>query len=129
MGRLGRRFAAFAAVLAVAWQTAGAVNAVEYDPLAHCCCGDHEASEPCHCPSCPGHGSLRFRTVGDTSCPDQATLHGCHGTHRIAAFVHLPALLRPAPLAPPVPRDGRRALPLPPGPLVDCAAPPLDPPS
>jgi hypothetical protein len=72
---------------------------------------------------------VRFRTVGDGSSPEQATLHGCHGAHRAATFVHLAALLRPARPALIAPRDGWRAQQMPPRPLEDRRPAPLDPPS
>jgi hypothetical protein len=129
MVRRARRLAAFAASVAVLWQCAGAVNAIEYDPLAHCCCGDHDASEPCHCPDCPGHGSLRFRTVGDEQAPEQATLHGCHPVRRAGALAHLPALLLPVTVPLAAPRDVAQAPPASYEPLRDRLDSPARPPS
>jgi hypothetical protein len=73
------RLVALLAVIALSWQSVGVVNAFEYDPRAHCCCGDHDASDPCGCPECPGAGRLRWREpAAGHGAPAAPAVRPCH---------------------------------------------------
>jgi hypothetical protein len=71
------------------------VNALEYDGTAHCCCGDHDAGEPCGCPDCPGHGEIRWRTRPNAEKSETPILHSCHGRGVARTVASVPPALAP----------------------------------
>ncbi len=103
--RLLRRLAAVLLVGALLWQGGGVVNALEIDPTAHCCCGDHDGAEACGCPDCPGHGGLRWAKARPRTPPPAGapSMRSCRGRAGRAELVSLPRVAPPSPpaLAPP----------------------------
>src|SRR5207249_4376065 len=68
-------------------ETSGVAGAFEVDPIVHCCCGDHDAGEPCGCPTCPGHGKLRLRSAASAPLPKDVTIRACIGRGKFASLV------------------------------------------
>ncbi len=90
---MARRMLAVLVAVALLWQAAGVINALEVDPTAHCCCGDHDGGTPCGCPDCPGHGGLRWARPHAPGPPRRGpSLAGCQGRATAAALVALPAM-------------------------------------
>ena len=96
---LARRLVACLLALTIALEATAAASAVEWDGVAHCCCGDHDVAIPCDCPDCPRVGHLRL--VGERPAADHSgasfELSSCYGKRWPHA---LPAVWAGPPVAP-----------------------------
>ena len=91
-----RRIAAAALALSIALllvlQTSGVATAFEYESRVHCCCGTHEASDPCGCPDCPDSGHVALAKNERREIPRLPLVRSCRSRFVAVAVPWVPAM-------------------------------------